>query len=98
MNQGGEWSLSPAFDVTYAYRPGGTWTDQHQMSLNGKRDGFTRDDFVSCAEAVSLKRGRALEILAEVTEAVAGWPGYAAAAEVEERQAGVVERNLRLDL
>lgn len=98
MNRGGEWSLSPAFDVTYAYRPGGTWTDQHQMSVNGKRDGFAREDFVSCAEAVSMKRGRALEILAEVTEAVAGWPGYAAEAEVEERQAAAVERNLRLDL
>jgi serine/threonine-protein kinase HipA len=98
MDRGGGWSLSPAFDVTYAYRPGGTWTDQHQMSLNGKRDGFAREDFVSCAEAVSMKRGRALEILAEVTEAVAGWPTYAAKAEVEERQAAGVERNLRLDL
>jgi serine/threonine-protein kinase HipA len=98
MNRGGEWSLSPAFDVTYAYRPGGTWTDQHQMSLNGKRDGFAREDFVSCAEAISMRRGRALEILAEVTEAVAGWPGHAAKAEVEERRAVAVERNLRLDL
>jgi len=68
------------------------------MCLNGKRDGFAREDFVSCAEAVSMRRGRALEILAEVIEAVAGWPGYAAEAEVEERQAAAVERNLRLDL
>jgi serine/threonine-protein kinase HipA len=98
MDRGGEWSLSPAFDVTYAYRPGGTWTDQHQMSLNGKRDGFAREDFVSCAEAVSMRRGRALEILAEVTEAVAEWLSYAAEAEVDEHQAAAVERNLRLDL
>jgi serine/threonine-protein kinase HipA len=98
MDKSGAWSLSPAFDVTYAYRPGGIWTDQHQMSLNGKRDGFTREDFVDCAEAVSMRRGRALEILAEVTEVVSEWPAYAAEAEVEEGQAAAVERTLRLDL
>jgi serine/threonine-protein kinase HipA len=38
MNRKGEWRLSPAFDVNYAYNPAGPWTGQHQMSLNGKRD------------------------------------------------------------
>jgi serine/threonine-protein kinase HipA len=98
MNPAGEWSLSPAFDVTYAYRPGGAWTDQHQMSLNGKRSRFAPQDFVSCGEAVSLKRSRALEILAEVTEAVARWRDYAEKAKVDERRAAAIERNLRLDL
>jgi serine/threonine-protein kinase HipA len=27
MDRGGGWSLSPAFDVTYAYQPSGRWTD-----------------------------------------------------------------------
>ena len=98
MNRGGEWSLSPAFDVTYAYRPGGTWTDQHQMSLNGKREGFAREDFVSCAEAVSMRRGRALEILAEVTEAVAGWREFANSAGVPEERAEKIGAEHRLDL
>jgi serine/threonine-protein kinase HipA len=34
-----EWSLAPAFDVTYSYNPTGSWTATHQMSMNGKRDG-----------------------------------------------------------
>ncbi len=98
MNQGGEWSLAPAFDVTYAYNRRGAWTDQHQMSLNGKRDDFVSEDFVRCAEAVSIKRTRAVEILAEVGEAVAGWPDHAAGAGVEERQAAAIGESLRLGL
>ncbi len=33
MNRKGEWRLSPAFDVSYAYNPDGSWTQQHQMSF-----------------------------------------------------------------
>ncbi len=42
MNKAGEWSLSPAFDLSYSYNPDGTWTSQHQMSMNGKRENFAR--------------------------------------------------------
>ena len=40
MDRPGEWSLSPACDVTYAYNPSGAWTRDHQMSLAGRRNGF----------------------------------------------------------
>jgi len=77
MNQSGEWSLSPAFDVTYSFNPDGLWTSSHQMTLNGKRDRFTMDDFEACARSVSMKRGRAKAIVAEVHETVSMWPSYA---------------------
>jgi len=98
MNQGGDWSLSPAFDVTYAYQPGGAWTDQHQMSLNGKRDGFTIDDFERCAEVASMKRGRAKQIVSEVREAVSNWPAHAAEAGVPESDIERIARAHRLDI
>ena len=41
MDQAGRWSLAPAFDLTYGYNPAARWTATHQMTLNGKRDGFT---------------------------------------------------------
>ncbi|MCY7388593.1 MAG: type II toxin-antitoxin system HipA family toxin, partial [Burkholderiales bacterium] len=34
MNKSGEWSLSPAFDMTYSFNPTGAWTASHQMSMN----------------------------------------------------------------
>ena len=45
MNKSGEWSLSPAFDMTYSFNPAGPWTSSHQMTMNGKRADFTMEDF-----------------------------------------------------
>ena len=78
MDRDGNWSLAPAFDLTFSFNPEGLWTGQHQMTLNGKRDGFTQDDFEMCARAASMKRGRAAAIVAEVVEAVSRWRDYAA--------------------
>lgn len=80
MNQQGEWSLAPAFDVTYSYNPSGLWTSAHQMTLNGKRDGFTMQDFEAGAKAAMMKRGRAATIIGEVQAAVRRWPEFAAEA------------------
>lgn len=84
MDKKGRWSLSPAFDVTYSYNPAGAWTSSHQMTMNGKREQFTLDDFKACANTASMKRGRAETIVAEVQEAVSSWPDYANAAGVPE--------------
>ena len=82
MDRSGRWSLAPAFDVTYAYNPSGRWTGAHQMSLNGKREGFVGEDFVACARNVAMKRGRATGILGQVQDAVLRWPELAAQAAV----------------
>jgi serine/threonine-protein kinase HipA len=82
MNKQGEWSLAPAFDVTYSYNPSGSWTATHQMTMNGKRDGFTRTDFTACAKSSLMKRGRAAQIIDEVQTAVARWPEFAAKARI----------------
>jgi serine/threonine-protein kinase HipA len=77
MDRRGDWSLAPAYDVTYAFNPAGMWTSRHQMSLNGKRDAFTLDDFEACARTASMKGGRAKTIYAEVRDVVHRWPEYA---------------------
>jgi serine/threonine-protein kinase HipA len=82
MDKQGQWSLAPAFDMTYSYNPEGAWTATHQMSLNGKRDGLELSDFRSVAKVASMKRGRAESIFEEVVAAVKEWPKFAAKAEV----------------
>ena len=77
MDKSGNWSLSPAFDMTYSYNPQGDWTSRHQMSLNGKRDDFTIEDFKACAKNASMKRGRAENIVRQVEEAVLQWKHFA---------------------
>ncbi len=83
MDKAGRWSLAPAFDVTYSYNPSGDWTATHQMSLNGKRDGFTIEDFRAGANSGLLKRGRAETIVDEVRAAVERWPEFAEQAQVD---------------
>jgi len=98
MDRGGEWRLSPAFDLVYAFNPSGSWTAQHQMSLNGRRDGFTLDDFREVGRTASMKRGRAEEIVDEVRAAVATWPQLAAEAGVDEERTARIGRAHRLEL
>lgn len=97
MDRSGNWSLSPAFDVVYAYNPSGRWTSQHQMSANGKRDRFTREDLRRVGETASLKRGQADRTLDEVVEAVQSWPDLAAAAGIDERRVAQIGSTHRLD-
>ena len=95
MDRDGRWSLSPAFDVTYAYKPGSPMTGQHQMSINGKRDDLTRADLRECARTAAMARGRSDEILEQVSAAVTCWPELAAKAEVTEDRTTAIAANHR---
>src|SRR5580698_1729506 len=98
MDKAGRWSLAPAFDVTYSYNPAGDWTARHQMTMNGKRDGFTLADFRTCAKSALMKRGRAEAIVEEVHAAVTKWPDYAEQARVIDKWRKQIQRHLRLEL
>ena len=96
MDKSGNWSLSPAFDMTYSYNPAGAWTASHQMTMNGKRDDFSMDDFKACAKTASMKRGRAETIVSEVQDVVAHWKEYANDAGVPTTMRDQIQRTLRL--
>ncbi len=98
MDKRGTWSLAPAFDVTYAYNPSGDWTATHQMTLNGKRDGFTREDFRKFGRSASMGRTRADSILDEVLEAVRRWEDFAQRARVEPDHATRIAKTLRPEI
>ncbi len=97
MDRSGNWSLAPAFDMTWSYQPGGAWTSTHQMTMNGKRSGFLPDDFKACAKSASMKRGRAETIIAEVQEVVSRWHDYAEESHVTPRQRDTIATTLRLE-
>ena len=97
MDKSGQWSLSPAFDMTYSFNLSGAWTASHQMTLNGKRDDFTMDDFKACAKTASMKRGRAEKIIDEVKQVVSQWKEYADDAGVDPKHRDQIQRTLRLD-
>jgi serine/threonine-protein kinase HipA len=98
MDRQGAWSLAPAYDVVWAWKPGNPWLDSHQMSINGKRDGFSVADLRAVADLAGLTRGRAKTILAEVHDVVAGWRGVAAEVGVDDQMAERIARSHRLTL
>lgn len=75
MDRDGKWHLSPAYDMGYAYNPDGDWTSAHQMSVNGKFSGITKDDLLECASRNNIRN--AGQIIDEVCQAAAGWPELA---------------------
>ena len=96
MDKAGKWSLAPAFDMIYSFQPTGKWTSSHQMTLNGKSDNFTLEDFRACARAASMKRGRAETIIREVRNVVSRWRDYAEEAGVVSGQRDKIQHTLRL--
>jgi serine/threonine-protein kinase HipA len=98
MDRSGAWSLAPAYDVTWAWQPGNPWLDSHQMSINGKRDGFSVADLRAVARVAGLKRGAADAILADVSDAVVRWRAIAEKTKLDERMTEQIARSHRLTL
>jgi serine/threonine-protein kinase HipA len=98
MDRAGAWSLAPAYDVVWAWQPGNLWLASHQMSINGKRDGFTVADLRAVADVGGLKRGRAESILAEVVAVVAGWSEIAEPLGIDESMVQRIADSHRLRL
>lgn len=92
------WRLAPAFDVAYSYKPGSPWVNSHQLTLNGKRDDFTRADLLAVARQIGDFEAGAKRVIEEVCDTVAMWPTFARDAGVPKPFAGAIERTLRLTL
>ena len=75
MDENGKWRLSPAYDVIYSYNPEGVWTRKHQMSINGKRDNFLKDDLIQAGKEMGIKSCE--KIINEIVEVVSNWSHFA---------------------
>lgn len=71
MDRQGKWSLSPAYDLCHAQ--GSDFTRNHQLSLNGKTNGFSPVDLKHLADYAGLPRGREKHILEQTIAAFTGW-------------------------
>jgi serine/threonine-protein kinase HipA len=75
MDERGNWRLSPAFDVIFSYNPSGLWTNQHQMSLYGKRDNFLRSDIEKVGDEMGINDCG--KIINEIIIVIRNWEKYA---------------------
>ena len=75
MNSEGKWSLSPAYDVTFAFNPSNFWLKAHQMTINGKKENIELNDVLSLAKNVNIKKP--LQIIEQCREAILKWDEFA---------------------
>ncbi len=83
FDQNHQWALAPAFDVAFSYKPGSPWVNSHQLSINGKRDDFTRDDLLAVIPNNLHKEAQL--IIEQTVDVVSQWPKYS-------KQAGVFKK------
>ncbi len=92
MDPHGRWRLAPAYDLTYA--AGANFTRRHQMSFNGKQDGFDWRDVQQVADNYGFKR-HAPAIADAIRDSLNRWPDWAAAAGVPQDRIGFIAARFR---
>ena len=96
MDKNGKWKISPAYDITYSYKPGGTWTDVHQSSLNGKYTDFTKSDLIDFGKNFGIKKSK--DIIEETIHEVSRWKQIAKEIDIPNKNVLEIEKNLRLKI
>lgn len=96
MNKDGRWSLSPAYDMVFAYNPAGQWTSSHQMSVNGKYDNIQRADLLALADLNGIKN--ASETIDKICDAASGWAVIAKNCGVPKRIINEITPHLLINL
>ena len=91
LPHGGNWQLSPAYDVTHAYNPDGEWTFQHLMGIDGKFRDVSRRELMAFAERHDVLGAKSL--IEQVNAAVADWPRFAEAAGIPSATINRIQRD-----
>ena len=81
MDPEGAWTLSPAYDLTFAEGPG----RQHTMDVAGEAERPGDRDMLRVAERCDVDVRRAKQMIERTREAVAQWPRFGAEAGVPDR-------------
>lgn len=95
MDRNAVWTLSPAYDVTFACDSGNKWLRSHQMSINGKRSNILQEDMTSCGQNMDLKTSRCKKIIEEVREAITDWPSIAISVGIREKTIQLISTEMR---
>lgn len=88
MDKKGVWSLSPAYDVTFAYKRDSIWVNAHQMLINGKSENITKEDLLAVARNVGIKNQDAQKCINAVESAIKNWELFA-------NEAGISKQNIK---
>ncbi len=92
MDQTGKWKLSPAFDICHAYRPNSPWVNSQSLTVNGKRENITKDDFLAVGKQMNIKKAK--QIVTKINETISNWNNYADEVKVDTRLRDAIQPTL----
>lgn len=96
MDENGIWTLSPAYDITYANGAG--YTKNHQLSLLGKTNDFNKDDLLKIAKIHSIKTKDADEVINQIIDKFSEFKARALKLEMDKKFADEIDGALRIKL
>jgi len=76
-----KWELAPAYDICHAFSPDSFWVSQHALSINGKRKNISKDDLLTIAKSMNIKKAE--KIIIEISKKISLWNKYAEEMKVE---------------
>lgn len=91
LDERGEWSISPAYDVVFSAGPGG----EHTMAVAGEGRQPTREHILSLADPFGISRAEAERMIEEVNTAVAQWHEFADAARCARKTTRAIGASIR---
>ena len=97
MNRKGEWSITPAYDMTFIFNVRGYQPElNHCLSLRGKRSGWTMEDVLSFANENGIRNPE--KIIRQVAQAVKNFRTLAERNKVKPEWIGRIEECLTAHL
>ena len=95
MDRRGKWSLSPAYDMTFAYNSNNRWLSAHQMTVNHKNKAITEEDLITSGKAMDIKEAKCRKIIHDIKEVTERWDSYAEAAGIREKTMCMVKQVIK---
>jgi serine/threonine-protein kinase HipA len=96
MNKKGVWSVTPAYDITYAN--GVEYTKNHQLSIRGKVNDFTLEDLLYIAKESSIKESWAKKTIQHIIQTVSSFEKRAEMLNIDKKHISRIVKALRLSI
>ncbi|CAO5683375.1 MAG: hypothetical protein HEEMFOPI_01960 [Holosporales bacterium] len=91
MDEQGQWTVSPAYDLTFSSGPFG----EHSTMIMGDGKNPTKEHLLKLANLFSIKKDKALDIINQVLATTEKWCDFATKAGVSSLQAKNIDKALR---
>ena len=95
MNRNGDWLLSPAYDITFAYSQNNKWLSEHQMTINNKSTNISCDDMLESGRIMRLPIEFCKRTIVEISGVVNNWLYYAEQSKINEQRANSINKILK---